>query len=117
MSENVSDDARVIEAEPAQPVSSAQTTGGSFDDGSRYRRRFGVLYVVLALVAGAAVGALIVLVSRPDAAPTPSWSAWKPDGSRDAQVKQIADRVATHYRLPNGNQLAVALASPPKVSG
>ena len=76
-----------------------------------YRFRFGLVYVILAALVGAAVGSFIVLVSRPDLAPEPSWSSWQPDGSRIARVRQIADRIPKAYRLPSGEQLTVARGS------
>jgi hypothetical protein len=83
---------------------------------SGYRRRFGVIYLVLALFAGAGVGALIVLLAQPEAAPTAAWSAWEPSGSETARVRQIADHVSTRYRFPEGDQLVVAIAGPPTVT-
>lgn len=81
-----------------------------------YRSRFAIVYVALALVAGVGIGALVVLVARPDAAPSPKWSAWEPSGSDSARTKQIADRVAKGYRLDNGQQLVIALSGPPTVT-
>ena len=82
---------------------------------SSYRFRFGIVYVVLAALVGAGLGAFTILVLRdppPDAA---AWSPWKPAGSVEASAKQIADHVSKGYRLPSGNQLAVALVGPPEV--
>jgi hypothetical protein len=76
-----------------------------------YRFRFGLVYVILAALVGAAVGSFVVLVSRPDLAPEPSWSSWQPEGSRIARVRQIADRIPKAYRLPSGDQLTVARGS------
>ena len=107
----------VIEAERAQPVGGTTRTGG--DERPRrpaYRKRFALVYVALAVVAGAAAGSLIVLLGRPDAAPAAKWSAWEPSGSREARALQIADRIPKEYRLANGSQLAVALVGPPAVS-
>ncbi len=59
-----------------------------------YRSRFAVVYVVLALLAGAAVGRVRRARRRPDPGPPPAWSAWEPTGSDAAKAKQIADRVA-----------------------
>jgi hypothetical protein len=70
-----------------------------------YRSRFAVFYVLLAIVAGAGVGALLVLVGRGSPAPAPAWSEWKPTGSIDQRVAQIADHVTNPYRLPSGKQL------------
>ena len=80
-----------------------------------YRVRFGILYVVLAAIVGAGVGTFVVLASRGAPPEAAAWSSWSPDGSRDASAKQIADHISKRYRLPSGNQLAVALVGPPKV--
>lgn len=83
---------------------------------SGYRSRFALLYLGLAVIGGIGVGALVVLLARPDAAPAPQWSAWQPSGSNAAKTKQIADRVAREYRLDGGDQLAIALSGPPTVT-
>lgn len=107
----------VIEAGTAKPVSGAQAE--KRDERARrsgYRSRFALVYVALAVVAGGAVGALVVLLSRPDAAPAARWSSWQPEGSPSAQALQIADRISKRYRLQSGTQLAIALVGPPQVS-
>src|SRR5262245_18170436 len=71
-----------------------------------YRGRFAAFYVLLAVVAGAAVGALVVLVSQGSPAPAPAWSAWQPEGSAERRAAQIADHVSDQYRLPTGRALA-----------
>ena len=117
MSENVEQGGPVIEAPLATPVADADATPR--DERARltgYRRRFAFIYLALALIAGVGLGALIVLVSRPDSAPEPVWSAWVPNGSETARVRQIADHVAKGYRNPEGEQLVVALAGPPTVT-
>lgn len=115
MSENPANSV-VIDAEPAQPI--AGVSHGVTTDPprrTRYRKRFALVYVALAVVAGAAVGALIVLMGKPDAAPAAKWASWEPTGSSEAKALQIADRIPKGYRLPSGNQLAVALVGPPQV--
>jgi hypothetical protein len=83
-----------------------------------YRGRFAALYFVLAIVAGAGVGGLIVLVGRGSPAPAPAWSAWEPTGSPERRAAQIGDHVSDLYRLPSGNALAaVTYAGPPTVLG
>jgi hypothetical protein len=108
----------VIDAPLATPV--GETTDapprGERARLSGYRRRFAFIYLALALLAGVALGALIVLISRPDAGPAPVWSAWEPTGSSTARVRQIADHVAKAYRNPEGDQLVVALGGPPTVT-
>ena len=106
----------LIEAEPAKPVEdSGSVPRSEMARRTGYRRRFAIVYGALALIGGIAIGALIVLVSRPDAVPNPSWSAWEPDGSANARVKQIADHVAKEYRF-QGEQMVVALGGPPTVA-
>jgi hypothetical protein len=80
-----------------------------------YRTRFAAVYVVLALILGAGIGAAVILAARPAPPEAAPWSTWKPDGSFEASAKQIADHVSKRYRLPSGNQLAVALVGPPEV--
>jgi hypothetical protein len=116
----------VIEAEPARPVGAAESERRAGESkpsrkerarSAGYRSRFALIYVCLALIAGVGVGAFAVILSRPDPAPTPAWSAWAPTGSETAQVRQIADQIAKHYKMKGGQQLVAALPSPPKVTG
>ncbi len=79
-----------------------------------YRNRFAGFYVALAIVAGAGVGALLVLVNRGSPAPAPAWSAWQPSGTVDQRAAQIAEHVSGQYRLPSGDALvAVTYEGPP----
>jgi hypothetical protein len=109
-----------VEAPGAAPPAPLTTTTSRSERArsSVYRLRFALVYVVLAAIVGAGVGAFVVLVTRPDAAPAADWSSWKPaeDASADARAKQIADHVSSAYRLPSGNQLAVAIVGPPQFS-
>lgn len=83
-----------------------------------YRGRFAVFYFLLAVAAGFAVGALLVLVGRGSPAPPPAWSAWEPTGSAGRRAAQIGEHVSDAYRLPSGNALAaVTYAGPPMVTG
>jgi hypothetical protein len=83
-----------------------------------YRGRFTVLYFLLAVVAGAAVGTLVVLLERGSPAPAPPWSEWQPEGSAERRAGQIGDRIPDPYRLPSGRQLAtVTYVGPPTVTG
>ena len=108
---------KVVDAEPARPVSEDETRSRA--DRARsaaYRSRFVLVYTALALVAGAALGGFVVLLTQPEASPAARWSKWVPSGSDMAQSKQIANRVAKAYRLDNGQQLAAALVGPPQVA-
>lgn len=83
-----------------------------------YRSRFAAFYVLLAVVAGAGVGALMVLVNRGSPAPAPAWSAWEPAGSAERRLAQIGDHVGDQYRLPSGKPLvAVTYSGAPTVTG
>jgi hypothetical protein len=119
----VADDVMEKAAADAKPVS-ANGAGSTVSQraesrGERarrlaYRSRFGVFYVLLAIVAGAGVGALLVLVGRGSPAPAPAWSAWQPTGTVDQRAAQIAEHVSSQYRLPSGNALApVTYQGPP----
>jgi hypothetical protein len=76
-----------------------------------YRLRFGIVYVVLAAVFGAGVGAFVVLAARPEPEPDPAWSAWRPTGSPVAMVRQIADRIPKAYKTDKG-QLTISTSGP-----
>lgn len=85
---------------------------------SAYRGRFTILYVLLAGVAGVAIGTTLVLVGRGSPAPAPPWSDWEPTGSGERKAAQIADHVSDPYRLPSGAQLGtVTYTGPPTVTG
>lgn len=116
MSERVEEPPRIVDAAPAQPVSDTEAPRQERARLTGYKRRFSLIYVALALVAGIGAGALVVLLTRPEAGPDPVWSIWKPNGSDTARVRQIADHVSTRYRFPGGDQLVVALSGPPTVT-
>ena len=87
------------------------------------RRKFGVAYLVLAAIVGAAVGLIVVLSTRNDTTTTrtadfSAWSPTQPDGT--ARTREIGTKVATGYRLENGHQLVGVLGGPmefPRVGG
>jgi hypothetical protein len=107
----------VVDADPARPVGGTEkATTADQPPRAGFRPRFAIVYIVLAVIAGAAVGAFVVLLVRPDTAPEPAWTDWQPTGSDEAKAKQIADHVAQGYRLSGGQQLAAALVGPPQVS-
>ena len=77
-----------------------------------YRFRFGILYVVLATIFGAGIGSFVVLASGDGGAEEPPWSTWRPEGRENAYPTEIADHVASRYRLPSGKQLVGVFAGP-----
>ena len=121
----MADDVRKIAAgarspAAATPVPAAAPATASRAERARnaaYRSRFALLYVALAVVAGAAVGAFVVLVSRGSPAPAAAWSSWQPTGTNDQRVAQISSRIAGKYRLPSGHQLVTIIAGAPSVTG
>ena len=80
-----------------------------------YRLRFGAIYVLLAIVLGAAVGIFVVLMMRPAAADPAAWSSWRPEGRENQYPDEIADHVAAGYHLPSGRQLVGVLAGAAEV--
>jgi hypothetical protein len=99
---------RTVSAGPAGSASRAERARRT-----AYRGRFAIIYLVLAGVAGAALGATIVLVGRGSPEPAPPWSDWQPEGSVERATAQIADRIPDSYRLPDRAPLTSALAGPP----
>jgi len=80
-----------------------------------HRRRFVLVYGILALALGAAVAGLVVYAGR-SINPAPAWSAWKPSGGGLGAAKQIAAHVGSTYHLPSGEQLVDVIAKAPSVS-
>ncbi|HEY5059059.1 MAG TPA: hypothetical protein VII51_08560 [Gaiellaceae bacterium] len=80
-----------------------------------HRRRFVIVYGLLAAVLGAAVVGLVAYAGK-TISPAPAWSAWKPHGGGLGAAKEIADEVGKGYHLPNGNQLVDVIAKAPSVS-
>ena len=82
-----------------------------------FRFRFALAYLVLAGIAGAAVGAAIVLWDRPATQARDDWSEWRPTGATPQYPSEIAGHVSARYRDAQGRQLVAALAGPPRVQG
>jgi hypothetical protein len=112
---------RSADAAPPAPAGSLTSRPESRADRARrlvYRGRFAALYILLAIVAGAAIGGLVVLVEREGPAPAEAWSEWQPVGGTERRAVQIADHISDPYRLPSGKQLAtVTYAGPPTIAG
>jgi hypothetical protein len=97
--------------EPAEPVSAAQIRQPQ----GVFRKRFALAYLALAILAGAGVGAAVLLLDRPEEQTGAAWSNWEPVGRESSFPRQIADYVSGRYRLPSGNPLAAILSGPPQV--
>jgi hypothetical protein len=115
----VAEDVRSSEAvavdAPVTPRSAGSVSRSDRARRGAYRFRFAAIYFGLAAVLGAGVGSFVVLAAREDPPPPPAWSAWEPDGSSLARVRQIADRVPRSY-TEGGRQLVFADSSRPQLS-
>ena len=80
-----------------------------------YLGRFRLVYALLAVVVGAAVGTFIVVVGAPGQKSGPSWSSWKPSGSSNERTAEIANFVSRRYRLSTGTQLVGVLGGPSRI--
>jgi hypothetical protein len=101
-----------IEAETAKPV--PRPSRADRARRSAYRLRFVLFYFLLALLAGGAIGALVVVLTRPEPKKPAPWSAFVPTGSTTARLFQIIDEVPKRYRSADGKQLVSASAAPPQ---
>jgi hypothetical protein len=111
---DVASQEHVVEAEPARAAGTPEANREDRARKSSYSRRFAVIYVVLALVTGIAVGAVIVEALR-DPAPTETipkgTTQFNPSEPGELGALQIADQVQRNYRLPNGDELVNVVAS------
>jgi len=90
--------------------------------GSRSGRpdiRFGIAYLALAALVGAAVGFFIVFLDQPSEKGSTkglsSWSDWQPERSGELGAKEIATHVSARYRLDNGNEMVRVVAERPQI--
>jgi hypothetical protein len=79
------------------------------------RHRFGVAYLLLAALLGAAVGLFVVFASDGGKSGGQQWSAWTPTQGGVQGRDEIAKFVGRQYALPNGRQLVGILSEPPVV--
>jgi hypothetical protein len=114
VAEDLAPERKDVVVPPADPTAPARVKPRR-RSGSVYRLRFGLAYLVLALLAGAGIGAAVLLLDRPTSSAAVEWSKWQPTGSEASYPRQIADYVSGRYRLPSGNPLVGILAGPPEV--
>ena len=80
------------------------------------RHRFGIAYLALAAIVGAAVGLVVVFATRDNhqhsAVAGPTWATWQPKTTGTLGVREIARYVAPRYHLANGHQLVSVIAGP-----
>jgi hypothetical protein len=106
----------LVAEEPQRPVETeSDSTRSELARATGYRRRFGGIYLSLAIVGGAALGAFIVLLVRPDAGPPPAWARFEPSGTTNARLFQITEQLPRRYRGNDGKQLVSIVADTPKI--
>jgi hypothetical protein len=81
------------------------------------RHRFGIAYLLLAALLGAAVGLFVVFAANGGKSGGQQWSTWKPTQGGVQGFDQIAKDVAHEYALPSGRELVGVLSTPPVVQG
>jgi hypothetical protein len=112
----------VIEAEPARPTAESKPAREKSSFGqTAYHRRFAIIYLALAVIAGAAIGALLIVSIDPSSTPAPvagpSWSRWAPEApTTDQRAQEIASHITSKYKQGNGTPLTGALVGPPSVT-
>jgi hypothetical protein len=105
------------------PVADASAAGREADgaappprsvESRPYRYRFGIAYLILAVIAGTALGSAYLLYERE---PTREaiWSTWQPTGRESTYPAQIAETIGERYRSESGNQLVGVIASTPQI--
>jgi hypothetical protein len=82
------------------------------------QRRFGLVFVVLAVIVGVAVGGFVVMLGRhAHHHAGGAWSTWRPSQVGTFAYQQIADTIGHRYRLANGEQLVAVEAKLPEIQG
>lgn len=80
------------------------------------RRRFGIAYLALAAIVGAAVGLVVVLATRDNGhKQTQAWSSWAPPTTGTLGVREIARHVSSQYYLENGALFTSVVAGPMQI--
>jgi hypothetical protein len=80
------------------------------------RHRFGIAYLVLAAIVGAAVGLVVVFATRDDGHPQKQvWSSWAPRTTGTLGTREIARHVSGQYHLENGSLLTAVVAGPMEI--
>jgi hypothetical protein len=89
------------------------------EGGQGKNRRFMFAYIILGVILGGAAATFGMLMTtgagQGDDQGTGGWSEWRPTARGEAGVDQIANFVASRYRLPSGKQLVAVVADKPLV--
>jgi len=113
VAEGLKDDA--LEVPAASREALVEVPAARRQAGGSYRARFVLVYLLLAVLAGAAIGGALLLIDRPAKQAAPAWSSWKPTGSTSGFASKIATYVSGRYRLPSGNPLVAVIAGAPTI--
>jgi hypothetical protein len=81
------------------------------------KHHFRIAYAALALAFWVSLAVFVVLMMRPNHSKAVAWSAWKPTTQGLAGAHQIAMRIASAYKGPNGAQLVAVQEHGPEVQG
>jgi hypothetical protein len=79
---------------------------------SAYYSRFSLAYMLLIMLAVGGVGALVLILIHPGAAPAQAWSTFKPTGSALEVERQIATQVSSEYEESSANKLVSVFPGP-----
>ena len=79
------------------------------------RHRFGLAYLVLAAIMGAAVGLFVVFTTNGGRESDQKWSAWQPTKEGVARLDEIGRYVSHQYALASGRVLVTPFSTPPVV--
>ena len=80
------------------------------------RHRFGIAYLVLAAILGAAVGLVVVFATRDNGHhQTRPWSSWTPHTTGTLGTREIARHVSAQYHLQNGSLLTAVVGGPMEI--
>ena len=79
------------------------------------RHRFGLAYLALAAIMGAAVALFVVFTTNGGKDSSPEWSAWQPTKDGVQALDEIGRYVSHQYALPSGRVLVTPFSTPPVV--
>jgi hypothetical protein len=104
----------VAAASSSAPAAAERPAPGREDRAraSAYYTRFSLAHGLLILLAIGAIGALVVILLRPEAASGPPWSKFKPTGSASEIEHQIATQVSSEYKASTTQRLVSVFPGP-----
>jgi hypothetical protein len=79
------------------------------------RHRFGLAYLGLAAIMGAAVGLFVVFTANGGKQSGREWSAWQPTKDGIQRLDEIGKYVSRQYALSDGRALVTTYSTPPVV--